>query len=213
MARRTVSKEESGYNRQPEEAEGKEKTDLISRLVSFMSDVEEQTGPIGRQLIEQYSRGELSPAQLKEQLDEAPDFREFQDKALEFLELLGVVEYAKGQIIVDLDKIAVLPIDAVRYSPKNGYGNTKSYNYFRRKLGKFDKDQAREKSKVLTRKFEAYFGEDITAFLFNAFHGKNVISKADWQAWQDGGKKVKCPKQSRFFIRPKALMPPLIQRK
>jgi hypothetical protein len=75
-----------------EKEKNRERKALTARLLSVLELSEEQIGPLGREYTQEFVEGRISKEDLAEKIESAPDFSDFQEKGLQFLEALGVVE-------------------------------------------------------------------------------------------------------------------------
>jgi len=67
-----------------------------ARLLRVLPEVEKHTGFLGQELLQKLTAGRINHQKFSTELEAIPDFQEFQEKGMEFLEQIGVVEKQGG---------------------------------------------------------------------------------------------------------------------
>jgi len=133
--------------------------------------------------------------------EEKNKFARFQDLALEFLEkqnlLEGLVEQKDGFIVVDVEKIQKIGVSFVRKGRQRGYGEEKGIDNVLHKGS-----EAGRIHKELLNNFKEFHHDNHVDFLFNAFYGKKVITRQQWEVYKEGKGGVQPPEAKPLFYSP-----------
>ncbi len=82
-----------------------EKTFLIRQLVGVLDRVDAQTGPVGRKILHNFSRGQITLEELQTELEQAPDFGDFCEHVYDYLEREGVLMRKGEDFLVDMYRL------------------------------------------------------------------------------------------------------------
>lgn len=169
-------------------------------VLGIFEDVEKLTGHVGFDLLRRMATGEITPKQCAVEMARLPDFSEFQDRAIGFLESLGMVEVIEGNLVVDLDAIIKINSNLLKNGTltETGKREGKSIHI---NLGRID-DESNQLRLALKKDFTDYFETSQLDFLFSVFHNKKIISRADWQAWEESDRQGPPPESKDFFYNP-----------
>ncbi|MBI2444670.1 MAG: hypothetical protein HYV42_05545 [Candidatus Magasanikbacteria bacterium] len=160
-------------------------------------------GPVGLQVFRDVMQGKKSWDDFAATVETLPDFREFQNRAWEYLRDLGIVEHQKGHTIVDLEELQNLTPGYVSFDTQH-FGEIAKRITGKRQAGERVAAVSRAQFKNAAARlipFKIYFDNNLSHFLQNAFHGKSVISRDDWQA-RPRGKRSAAPKPKPLFYSP-----------
>lgn len=127
-----------------------ERKELMTRLMPLLAEIESHAGPAGMSAVREYASGNISSDDLEKKIEEAPDFKQFQEVGIALLEKQGFLEQHGAHIVVDLDKI---------YSIGDGFLS--------------------QNANALRQKFDSLC-QNATNFLLNVFHKKQVVSREEW---------------------------------
>lgn len=146
-------------------------------------------------------QGEQVPAYIKKAIEEEEDeeeketkenkeLKEFQEKAMELLELYGVVEQKGGHAVVDLNKIKDFNNRLISGEPSeksykmHDFDKIKEVVSYNNDSNKEQKERLEEVKKVLKDigyNYFDYFESDARHFLLSAFKDKKVVTKEDFE--------------------------------
>ncbi len=173
-------------------------------FLSAKREVIRRGGPLGLELMQENFAGNLSDEEMCAGFEDLMDFQEFQKVGREYLENIGILERREGLLVVDIDLLKKMTSSALPFGNKV----TQQARGLRTKVSNPDDLLLVDSRTFRTGReklapFAEYYNGDLKDFLFNVFYDQPVVSKEEFEIWENEGSKLEeKPKAKSLFYSP-----------
>lgn len=147
--------------------------------------LERHAGAVALSGLREFANGEITLDEYQQEVENTPDFEQFQTAAMELLELYGALEMSDdGTPIVDIDTLFDLSpkLFSVHANKRGKQGLDVIHGKEATSIFATDEelDIARDKMRTIVTEYDVHRGTNKRTFLYNAFHGTLVYSKSQF---------------------------------